>query len=263
MNKSYNYLFLFFPLFINAESIVIDANLNEPEWDTAITINQYSEVIPFTLQPAKEKTVAKVFSNEDGIYIGFTNFQENSTMLSNKSLRDEISNTADQNWISIDFDNDREKAYLFFVTLANIKGDGIRRIGGWPEFDWDGDWEVKTKEYDGYWVSEFLIPWNVALMKNVDSEERTINISTVRKIAEKQSWVGDAETSPRRTNFLLKLKPIRIKNYTQSKFNYFPYISKTYNSVTGFNEDKIGAEIFISSGTVSYTHLTLPTKRIV
>ena len=256
MNKSYNYLFLFFPLFLNAESIVIDANLNEPEWDTAITINQYSEVIPFTLQPAEERTVAKIFSNENGIYVGFTNFQENSTMLSNKSLRDEITNTADQNWISIDFDNDRQKAYLFFVTLANIKGDGIRRIDGWPEFDWDGDWEVKTKEYDGYWVSEFLIPWNVALMKNVDSEERTINISTIRKIAYKQSWIGDAETSARRTNFLLKLRPIQIKNYTQSKVNYFPYVSKTYNSVTGFNEDKIGAEIFISSGTGKQVNLT-------
>ena len=256
MNKSYNYFFLLFSLFINAESIVIDANLDEPEWDTAITINQYSEVIPFTLQPAEERTVAKIFSNEDGIYVGFTNFQANSTMLSNKSLRDEITNTADQNWISIDFDNDREKAYLFFVTLANIKGDGIRRIGGWPEFDWDGDWEVKTKEYDGYWVSEFLIPWNVALMKNVDSEERTINISTIRKIAYKQSWIGDAETSARRTNFLLKLRPIQIKNYTQSKVNYFPYVSKTYNSVTGFNEDKIGAEIFISSGTGKQVNLT-------
>ena len=256
MNKSYNYFFLFFSLFINAESIVIDANLNEPEWDTAITINQYSEVIPFTLQPAEERTVAKIFSNENGIYVGFTNFQENSTMLSNKSLRDEIANTADQNWISIDFDNDRQKAYLFFVTLANIKGDGIRRIGGWPEFDWDGDWEVKTKEYDGYWVSEFLIPWNVALMKNVDSEERTINISTIRKIAYKQSWIGDAETSARRTNFLLKMRPIQIKNYTQSKVNYFPYVSKTYNSVTGFNEDKIGAEIFISSGTGKQVNLT-------
>ena len=256
MNKSYNYFFLLFSLFINAESIVIDANLDEPEWDTAITINQYSEVIPFTLQPAEERTVAKIFSNENGIYVGFTNFQENSTMLSNKSLRDEIANTADQNWISIDFDNDREKAYLFFVTLANIKGDGIRRIGGWPEFDWDGDWEVKTKEYDGYWVSEFLIPWNVALMKNVDSEERTINITTIRKVANKQSWIGDAETSARRTNFLLKLRPIQIKNYTQSKVNYFPYVSKTYNSVTGFNEDKIGAEIFISSGTGKQVNLT-------
>ena len=256
MNKSYNYFFLLFSLFINAESIVIDANLDEPEWDTAITINQYSEVIPFTLQPAEERTVAKIFSNENGIYVGFTNFQANSTMLTNKSLRDEITNTADQNWISIDFDNDREKAYLFFVTLANIKGDGIRRIGGWPEFDWDGDWEVKTKEYDGYWVSEFLIPWNVALMKNVDGEERTINITTIRKIADKQSWIGDAETSARRTNFLLKLRPIQIKNYTQSKVNYFPYVSKTYNSVTGFNEDKIGAEIFISSGTGKQVNLT-------
>jgi len=256
MNKSYNYFFLLFSLFINAESIVIDANLDESEWNTAITINQYSEVIPFTLQPAEERTVAKIFSNENGIYVGFTNFQANSTMLSNKSLRDEITNTADQNWISIDFDNDREKAYLFFVTLANIKGDGIRRIGGWPEFDWDGDWEVKTKEYDGYWVSEFLIPWNVALMKNVDGKERTINITTIRKIADKQSWIGDAETSARRTNFLLKLRPIQIKNYTQSKVNYFPYVSKTYNSVTGFNEDKIGAEIFISSGTGKQVNLT-------
>ena len=255
-NFIHKYLFFLSISYVYADSIILDANLNEPEWDTAITINQYSEVIPFTLQPAEERTVAKIFSNEKGIYVGFTNFQENSTMLSNKSLRDEIANTADQNWISIDFDNDRQKAYLFFVTLANIKGDGIRRIGGWPEFDWDGDWEVKTKEYDGYWVSEFLIPWNVALMKNVDSEERTINISTIRKIAYKQSWIGDAETSARRTNFLLKLRPIQIKNYTQSKVNYFPYVSKTYNSVTGFNEDKIGAEIFISSGTGKQVNLT-------
>ena len=93
-------------------------------------------------------------------------------------------------------------------------------------------------------------------MKNVDSEERTINISTIRKIAYKQSWIGDAETSARRTNFLLKLRPIQIKNYTQSKVNYFPYVSKTYNSVTGFNEDKIGAEIFISSGTGKQVNLT-------
>ena len=256
MKNPLKYLFFLSISYVYADSIILDANLNEPEWDTAITINQYSEVIPFTLQPAEERTVAKIFSNEKGIYVGFTNFQENSTMLSNKSLRDEIANTADQNWISIDFDNDRQKAYLFFVTLANIKGDGIRRIGGWPEFDWDGDWEVKTKEYDGYWVSEFLIPWNVALMKNVDSEERTINISTIRKIAYKQSWIGDAETSARRTNFLLKLRPIQIKNYTQSKVNYFPYVSKTYNSVTGFNEDKIGAEIFISSGTGKQVNLT-------
>ena len=48
MNKSYNYFFLLFSLFINAESIVIDANLDEPEWDTAITISQYSEAVSYT-----------------------------------------------------------------------------------------------------------------------------------------------------------------------------------------------------------------------
>ena len=32
------------------------------------------------------------------------------------------------------------------ADFANIQRDGIRPLGGWPEFDWDGDWEVATKE---------------------------------------------------------------------------------------------------------------------
>ena len=257
MKSSFKYLLILFMPIVYGESIVIDANLNEPEWDNAITINEYKEVIPFTLAPAEVKTETKIFSNENGIHVGFTNFQDNSSMLSNKSMRDEISNTSDQNWISIDFDNDREKAYLFFVTLANIQGDGIRRTGGWPEFDWDGDWIVKTKKYEGYWVSEFLIPWNVVLMKNVEAKKRTINITTIRYLAEKQSWIGDSETSARRTNFLLKLKPIQVENFSQSKFNYFPYVSKTYNSVSGFNENKIGAEVFLNNGKGKQVNLTV------
>ena len=106
-------------------------------------------------------------------------------MLSKKSMRDEVPNNVEQNGVAIDFDGDGLKAYMFFVTLANIQGDGIRRLGGWPQFDWDGDWEVQTKKYDGYWVSEFLIPWDVVLMKNVDGPNRSINITTFRYYAKK------------------------------------------------------------------------------
>ena len=67
-------------------------------------------------------------------------------------MRDEVPNNVEQNGVAIDFDGDGLKAYMFFVTLANIQGDGIRRLGGWPQFDWDGDWEVQTKKYDGDYV---------------------------------------------------------------------------------------------------------------
>ena len=202
MRKDLKYLFLLFLPSVYVHSIEIDANLDETEWEDAIVLNQYYETDPYTLIPSEVKTETRIFSNENGIYVGFINFQDNETMLTNKSMRDEVPNNVEQNGVAIDFDGDGLKAYMFFVTLANIQGDGIRRLGGWPQFDWDGDWEVQTKKYDGYWVSEFLIPWDVVLMKNVDGPNRSINITTFRYYAKNQSWLNDNKTSGNRTDFL-------------------------------------------------------------
>ena len=257
MKKNLKYLFLLFLPSVYIHSIEIDASLDEAEWEKAIVINEYFETVPYTLIPSEVKTETRIFSNENGIYVGFTNFQDNESMLSKKSMRDEVPNNVEQNGVAIDFDGDGLKAYMFFVTLANIQGDGIRRLGGWPQFDWDGDWEVQTKKYDGYWVSEFLIPWDVVLMKNVDGPNRSINITTFRYYAKNQSWLNDNKTSGNRTDFLSNLRTINVANYTKRKLNYFPYISKTYNSVSGFNEDKVGAEVFLNTGTGKQINLTV------
>ena len=257
MNKILTYLLGLSIAVISAEGIIIDGSLDEPEWEEAFVIDKYYEAVPYTLKTPDVKTVTRIISNEEGIYIGFTNFQDNASMLSNKSMRDEIPNNAEQNGVAIDFDGDGLKAYMFFATLANIQGDGIRPLGGWPEFDWDGDWDVKMKKYDGYWVSEFLIPWNVVLMKNVDTPYRKINITTFRYLTTDQAWLNDTKTSGFRTNFLSNLRTIKVRNFTKRKLNYFPYISKTYNSVTGFNENKLGAEVFLNTGTGKQINLTV------
>ena len=257
MNRSLKYLLLLFLPSAYSQTIQIDADLSEVEWENALVINEYYETVPYTLLPSEVKTETRIFSNESGIYIGFTNFQDNESMLSKKSMRDEVPNNVEQNGVAIDFDGDGLNAYMFFVTLANIQGDGIRRLGGWPEFDWDGDWEVQTKKYNGYWVSEFLIPWDVVLMKNIDAPKRNIKITTFRYYAKNQSWLNDTKTSGFRTDFLSNLRSIDVENYTKRKLNYFPYVSKTYNSVSGFNEDKVGAEVFLNTGTGKQINLTL------
>ena len=140
------FLVFWFP-FILSETIVLDGNLDESAWIDSFIIEEYYEVVPYTLKSAKVKTTAKIFSNEDGIYVGFINYQENSSMLSNKSLRDQWSANAEQNGVAIDFDNDGSKAYMFIITLANVQRDGIRPLGSFPEFAWDGDWEAITKKH--------------------------------------------------------------------------------------------------------------------
>ena len=248
---------IFFMTSLSANEIVIDGRLDESLWDEAKVINEFFEVSPYTLLKPEEKTITKIFSNENGIYVGFINFQSNSSMLSKKSNRDQTPNNTDQNGIAIDFDNDGQKAYMFQVTLANIQADGIKALGDWPKYDWDGDWKAATQKYDGYWVSEFLIPWNVVLMKEVQKELRDINIASFRYIAKRQTWINDTKTFGNRADFLWKMRSVQVKNFTQEKLNIFPFISKTYNSVTKFNENKIGTEVFYNTGTGKQINLTL------
>jgi hypothetical protein len=234
---------------IKAESIIVDGVLDEPEWANAFSKNEFYQTSPFNLERTKDETLAYIFSNKDGIYVGFVNKQSNSSMLSKKTLRDEMTSLSDKNSINIDFDGDGNKAYILAVNLGDSLFDAIKIKTGDFKTDWDGDWVAKTKRHDGYWVSEFYLPWNLVLMSQPTGEKRTIRYSFLRYKANEQIWVSSSGSMASRPDYFEKLDSLEIANYTKSKLNYFPYISTNQNSVTKFDNNKVGAEIFYNSGT--------------
>jgi hypothetical protein len=234
---------------IKAESIIVDGVLDEPEWANAFSKNEFYQTSPFNLERTKDETLAYIFSNKDGIYVGFVNKQSNSSMLSKKTLRDEMTSLSDKNSINIDFDGDGNKAYILAVNLGDSLFDAIKIKTGDFKTDWDGDWIAKTKRYDGYWVSEFYLPWNLVLMNQPPGDKRTIKYSFLRYKANEQIWVSSSGSMASRPDYFEKLDSLEIANYTKSKLNYFPYISSNQNSVTKFDDNKVGAEIFYNSGT--------------
>ena len=249
MNKLFLSALLFFSIFVKAESIIIDGVLDEPEWANAISRNEFFQTSPFNLERSVDETVGYIFSNKDGIYVGFINKQSNSSMLSKKTLRDEMTSLSDKNSINIDFDGDGNKAYILAVNLGDSLFDAIKLKTGDFKTDWDGDWIAKTKRYDGYWVSEFYLPWNLVLMNQPPGDKRTIKYSFLRYKAKEQIWVSSSGSMASRPDYFEKLDSLEIANYTKSKLNYFPYISTNQNSVTKFDDNKVGAEIFYNSGT--------------
>ena len=240
---------LFSTILIKAESIVIDGILDEPEWTNAYSISEFYQTSPFNLQKSQDETLVYIFSNEDGIYVGFINKQSNSSMLSKKTLRDEMTSLSDKNSINIDFDGDGNKAYILAVNLGDSLFDAIKIKTGDFKTDWDGDWIAKTKRHDGYWVSEFYLPWNLVLMNQPAGDKRTIKYSVLRYKAKEQVWVSSSGSMASRPDYFEKLDSLEIANYTKSKLNFFPYVSSNQNSVTKFDDNKIGAEIFYNSGT--------------
>jgi hypothetical protein len=249
MNKLFLSALLFFSIFVKAESIIIDGVLDEPEWANAISRNEFFQTSPFNLERSVDETVGYIFSNKDGIYVGFINKQSNSSMLSKKTLRDEMTSLSDKNSINIDFDGDGNKAYILAVNLGDSLFDAIKIKTGDFKTDWDGDWIAKTKRHDGYWVSEFYLPWNLVLMNQPSGDKRTIKYTFLRYKAKEQTWVSSSGSMASRPDYFEKLDSLEIANYTKSKLNFFPYISVNQNSVTKFDENKVGAEIFYNSGT--------------
>ena len=240
---------LFSMILMKAESMVIDGVLDEPEWANAYSISEFYQTSPFNLQKSQGETLVYIFSNEDGIYVGFINKQSNSSMLSKKTLRDEMTSLSDKNSINIDFDGDGNKAYILAVNLGDSLFDAIKIKTGDFKTDWDGDWIAKTKKHDGYWVSEFYLPWNLVLMNQPKGDKRTIKYSVLRYKAKEQIWVSSSGSMASRPDYFEKLDSLEIANYTKSKLNFFPYVSSNQNSVTKFDDNKIGAEIFYNSGT--------------
>ena len=247
---------LFSTILIKAESIVIDGILDEPEWTNAYSISEFYQTSPFNLQKSQGETLVYIFSNEDGIYVGFINKQSNSSMLSKKTLRDEMTSLSDKNSINIDFDGDGNKAYILVINLGDSLFDAIKIKTGDFKTDWDGDWIAKTKKHDGYWVSEFYLPWNLVLMNQPAGDKRTIKYSVLRYKAKEQIWVSSTGSIASRPDYFEKLDSLEIANYTKSKLNFFPYVSSNQNSITKFEDNKIGAEIFYTSGTGKQVNAT-------
>ncbi len=246
-----------FPLL--SEVVTIDGSLDEPEWDNAQVIDRFYEVSPYTLKEREEseRTIALIFSNKDGIYVGFKNYQDTDSMLSRKSMRDEMTSISEKNSINIDFDGDGSKAYIIAVSLADSLFDAIKVQSGGFKTDWDGDWVAKTRQYEGYWVSEIYLPWDMVLMNQPEGTKRKIKYSALRYIAKDQSWLSSAGTMAMRADYFEELDTLEIDNFTKSKLDFFPYLSANTNTVTKIEESKVGAEIFYSTGKGQQVNLAI------
>lgn len=234
---------------IKTLALDIDGVLDEPEWRDADSFLTFYDVFPYTLDVSNKKTVVKIFSNKDGIYVGFINSQDPNSMGSYKHVRDEWNTKTDRNAFVVDFDGDGNTAYTFMLSLGNSLLDSTIRNGNDQSYDWNGDWIGSTKINNNNWVSEIFIPWSIGNMLPITGK-RTIKFGAFRYTAFDGNLVGTAKTHPERDKYMYQLDEYEIDSYPAKRnINYFPYIVSANDSVTGNEINKVGVEIFYNTGT--------------
>ena len=229
---------------LNAE-IFIDGKLDEVEWNQAKQITTFYEVFPYTLDAVEDiKTVILIQESEEGIFIGFKNYQSNESMRSQSHQRDNERSIADKNGVTIDFDADKLSGYQFFVSSSGSIGDATYRNENERSYDWDADWLSAATTEEGVWYSEMFIPWKVAPMKAQSGDKRKVRMAFYRMLAGPQRVIATIKGSSYENLYLSVFNDYEFTNYQSSSIDFFPYLTINENRIEAEVDNKVGAEVF-------------------
>ena len=140
-------------------AVVVDAELNEPQWQQALEMPILYDTKPAENTPAPVKTMARVMEDGEFLYISFVAEDPDPSQI-RAYYRDR-----DKMWdddsigIKLDTYHDSKLAYQFFVNALGVQGDAIENEITKTESDaWDGIWHSAGKiTATGYQI-EVAIP---------------------------------------------------------------------------------------------------------
>ena len=250
MNKIKTFFFLILlgttlPVF---SKITVDGVLDEKEWQTAQTIDEFFVVSPFSLETPPLKTKALVYSNEEGLYIGFINAQDIDTRDRRTHRRDDLMHNFDRNVIVVDFDNKANTGYMLGVSLSDALVDVTITNENNLDGDWNGEWFAKTSETEENWYSEFFVPWTMVPMNEQEGEKRTIGLGVSRQVRYLGEWFASQKSNTSRQKFLSKLPKIQVFKSNPTRFDFLPYAVANNDFIDEDSSFDVGAEVFYNNG---------------
>tara|TARA_B100000900_G_scaffold409077_1_gene424363 strand:- start:1970 stop:4291 length:2322 start_codon:yes stop_codon:yes gene_type:complete len=252
--KLSQFLLVFIFSGFSSAAILVDGKLDELEWLDAQKISDFLTVYPNDKSKPKVRTEVRIFSNEKGIYFGFSNEQPIKTQTVLRHPRDKWWVDADRNFIIIDFDGNANSGYEFSITLGDTLRDAIWTNENEKSSSWDAIWYGKTYQTKTAWFSEVFIPWEVAPMNISKEKQRKIKISFMRKYHKENKFYSFPGSWYEQSPFLSNFSTILVENPSDiktSRVDYFPYLSFSNNFVENNRKINFGGEIFwdINSGS--------------
>ncbi|HRI58212.1 MAG TPA: DUF5916 domain-containing protein [Saprospiraceae bacterium] len=180
------------------EKISLDADLNEPAWQSAPAATDFLFSWPTPGKPATEKTVVKVLYSDAALYVGIHCFDAHPDSIFHRiTKRDELENT-DVFFVVLDTYRDGQNAVQFGVTPDNVQTDSKYSLANanpnngnndGEDIVWDAVWTSAAHLTPDGWTAEIEIPYSAIRFPKKDVQEWGINFSrVVKRKGETDSW---------------------------------------------------------------------------
>lgn len=161
------------------ESIEIDGDLNEPDWQEADVINKFVQIEPNEGEVSSEPMEVRILYDNNNIYFGFICYDSDiSQLVANEMRRDARDIHENDNvFLLLDTYNDKRSGFFFRTNaLGAIQDRVITNNGDTLNDDWDAVVACQSKIHDTFWTAELRIPFNQLRFEESDPMKWGINV---------------------------------------------------------------------------------------
>ena len=173
------------------ESIEVDGELSESDWQKATPIRQFTQYEPDEGAAMTEPTEVRILYDDRHIYFGFVcSESERAKIVANKMRRDTMLYDNDNVFVLLDTYNDRRSGFFFRVNPLGAKEDvAIMDSGDSRNENWNAVWESRAKINGDNWTTEIAIPFSQLRFKDEETSTWGLNLGrTIQKNQEEGTW---------------------------------------------------------------------------
>ena len=148
---------------------VIDGKIIEEVWNEAGWTGDFIQKEPMEFEPPTEKTSFKILYDDDHLYVAVMAYCKDVSKIERRLGRRD---SFEGDWVGMGFDsyNDDLTGFMFGVSAAGVKNDGIYTNDVDYDETWDPVWFVKVSIADSGWMAEMKIPLSQLRFSTRDAE---------------------------------------------------------------------------------------------
>ncbi len=175
---------------ITAE-IRVDGLLNEPAWETAAVVDDFTQRELTEGAAPTEQTIVRVMASDTMLYIGaLCRDSDPSGIIHRELTRDGAIGNDDCFAVVLDTYHDRRRGYDFVVNPNGAISDGIMQPGSLA-MEWDPIWHAAAQITPEGWSCEMAIPFDSLRFPSGSEKVWGINFQRViRRKNEEVLWRG-------------------------------------------------------------------------
>ncbi len=212
----------------------LDGFLTDTIWQNAATATDFIVNNPNYGAPASHKTIVKLVYTDEALYVGAYLYDKPDSIRKQLTSRDAHDRQdCDFFTLSIDTYRDRQNAFQFVVTTANVQSDARVSTGGERTFDynWDAVWDSRVAMQPDGWTVEIKIPYMSIRFAKAALQQWGINFGrNIRRTNEVSYW---NPINPQQAGFVNQFGDlVDIVNIVPPlRLSFLPYVTGGYQTI--------------------------------